>query len=137
MSKRKQDQTTPGDTKPNQTDQTSFALIEQLETIHHVERHKEAENGQEGDEDNSVSTSVRLTEEITVLSTAHGRARRQLREISEIDLQAAVKYGVKARANRDPKTKLLRWMYTFGHVVYITDHTSKQEVTCYTQPITI
>ena len=54
----------------------SFAPFEQRETIHHVERYKEAENGQEGDENNPVLTSVRLTEEIAVLSTAHGRIRR-------------------------------------------------------------
>jgi len=35
---------------------------------------------------------------VTVLSSAHGRQRREERDITKLDLQAAVKYGTKEPA---------------------------------------
>ena len=82
-------------------------------------------------------TATRRTSEVTVLSSLHGRARRELREITKFDLQEAVKYGEKTRGHPDPKTKLPRWKYTYANVVYITDHSSRIEVTSYRQAIHI
>lgn len=84
-----------------------------------------------------TTTSVRRTSEMTFLSSTHGRARRELRDIDIFDLQTAVKYGVKTPGHRCPKTKHPRWKYTFGNIVYITDHTSTVEVTSYKQAISI
>lgn len=44
---------------------------------------------------------------------------------------AAVKYGKKQMGHPDPKTGAVRWMYTLGKLVYITDSTSTQEITSY------
>jgi hypothetical protein len=78
-----------------------------------------------------------LTEEITVLSTLHGKSRRYLREIDKIDLQAAVKHGLKEPGFPEKKSGLPRWKYTFGNIVYITDHTSRVEVTSYKEAVSI
>lgn len=72
-----------------------------------------------------------LSEEIQVLSTVNGSARRYLREIPKYCLESAVKYGMKTKGHTDPKSGLPRWKYTVGNLVYITDCWSLQEVTCY------
>jgi hypothetical protein len=79
------------------------------------------------------------TKNITLLSGVHGRDRRRERNIGKKDLQAAVKYGVKERGHSD------RWFflsfnnrkYTFANVVYITDETSREEITSYILPLSI
>lgn len=68
------------------------------------------------------------TSEIPFNSSIHGRERREQRNITRRDLQAAVKYGKKEQGlpsrSGEPRLK-----YTFGGVVYITDWTSSVEVT--------
>jgi len=68
------------------------------------------------------------TADHTVLSGSHGRDRRSERHISKPELQAAVKHGRKEKANPgrhgDP-----RWRYTHNGVVYITDASSRHEIT--------
>jgi hypothetical protein len=83
------------------------------------------------------SSITRPTAEFTVLSSRHGRARRQLREIARFDLQSAIKYGVKTRALNCRQTGALRWKYTYGNIVYITDETSRKEITSFREPIAI
>ena len=83
----------------------------------------------------SENNTSRLTEELTILSTTHGRARRQLRDITKHDLQTAVKYGTKTRANMVRGEQ--RWKFTFGNVVYITDATCTREITSYWQTVHI
>eukprot|EP01035_Chromulina_nebulosa_P026959 gene26959-35373_t len=68
------------------------------------------------------------TNQIPIISSIHGRERRQQRDITKRDLQAAIKYGTKEAQYRLGK---LRWKYTFADVVYITDETSTVEVTSY------
>ena len=70
---------------------------------------------------------------VTILSSAHGRQRRAEREINKRDLQAAVKYGVREPAGLS-KLGAPRWMYTFAGVVFITDETSRQEITSWPLP---
>jgi hypothetical protein len=71
---------------------------------------------------------------VTVLSSAHGRQRRAEREIHKRDLQAAVKYGVREPAGVCKRTGAPRWKYTFAHVVFITDETSRLEITSWPLP---
>jgi hypothetical protein len=71
---------------------------------------------------------------ITVLESAHGQRRRVERSIETRDLQAAVKYGVKQRGFRCPRTGGARWKYTHADIVYITDESSRHEV-CISTPI--
>ncbi|CAM9383238.1 unnamed protein product, partial [Chrysoparadoxa australica] len=66
-----------------------------------------------------------------LLSSVHGRDRRAQRKIGRRDLQAAVKYGVKK------PSRWGGWMYTFANIVYITDKTSRREITSYVLPILI
>ncbi|GIL64651.1 hypothetical protein Vafri_18557 [Volvox africanus] len=68
------------------------------------------------------------TSSITLLSHPHGRQRRDERGIDKRQLQEAVKYGRKERANpgRNGQT---RWRYTYKGIVYITDETSRHEIT--------
>ena len=60
------------------------------------------------DKEPDVPTS-RATAEMTLLSSAHGRARRELRSISKHDLQAAVKHGKKEPNYIDRRTGEQRW----------------------------
>lgn len=73
------------------------------------------------------------TDLVTVLSSAHGRQRRSERLISKSDLQAAVKYGEK-EASYENSNGELRWKYTFRGIVYITDETSRREITSWPIP---
>ena len=74
------------------------------------------------------------TDLVTVLSSAHGRQRRSERLISKSDLQAAVKYGEKEASSRTATVAILRWKYTFRGIVYITDETSRREITSWPIP---
>ncbi|PNH12275.1 Eukaryotic elongation factor 2 kinase [Tetrabaena socialis] len=68
------------------------------------------------------------TSSITLISHTHGRERREERGIDRRELQEAVKYGRRERANpgRDGKP---RWRFTHKGVVYITDETMRHEIT--------
>ncbi|KAG2450987.1 hypothetical protein HYH02_004259 [Chlamydomonas schloesseri] len=78
---------------------------------------------------NGADTTV-PTSAISFVSHAHGRQRRQERSIEKRQLQQAIKYGVKSRANpgRDGRP---RWKYTYQGIVYVTDESSRHEVTCW------
>ena len=48
-----------------------------------------------------------------------------------VEPQAAVKYGKKELAHPDARTGALRYMFTHGPVVFVTDSTCKEEITSY------
>mmetsp|Transcript_34287 Transcript_34287/g.70213 ORF Transcript_34287/g.70213 Transcript_34287/m.70213 type:complete len:630 (-) Transcript_34287:195-2084(-) len=90
----------------------------------------------ESDSDgNHPQQQVPLTEELTVLSTVHGRQRRELRDITKHDLRTVMKYGTKSKGNFVNGDQ--RWKFEFGNTVYITDNTCKKEITCYKKAIDI
>jgi hypothetical protein len=72
-----------------------------------------------------------LTEELTLLSTLHGRARRQIRDISKHDLKTVMKYGTKTRSYKQ------RWMFEYNNTVLITDDLCEREITSYNKAINI
>lgn len=74
---------------------------------------------------------------IAVNSSTHGRERRNQRDITKRDLQAAVKYGKKEKGFPNPRTREPRWKYTYADIVYITDSTSTREVTSWATEIEI
>ena len=117
-----------------------FAAEPELEQVYEYELPAASE---ENEENAHATTSARTnsgtkrTSEMAFLSSTHGRARRELREIAVFDLQSAVKHGVRTPGHKCPKTGLPRWIYTYGNVVYITDYTSTVEVTSYKQAISI
>ena len=70
------------------------------------------------------------TRELTLLSSDHGRMRREQRGLEKIDLQTAIKYGKKQSSQHG------NWMFTFGDTVVITDHTCTKEITSWQLPNT-
>eukprot|EP00899_Mesostigma_viride_P010636 jgi/Mesvir1/19574/Mv09878-RA.1 len=66
--------------------------------------------------------------DVSLVSHTHGRLRRVERNIDRSELQAAVKHGRKEAANPGPKGDV-RWRYTHKGVVYITDASSRHEIT--------
>jgi hypothetical protein len=81
----------------------------------------------------AASTSQR-TSLVTVLESEHGRQRRMERKIGLRDLQAAVRHGVRTPGFPCPRTGEGRWKYTFAGVVYVTDSTSRKEITSWPAP---
>jgi len=68
------------------------------------------------------------TENVLLISHTHGRARRSERSISRLELQAAVKHGRKEPAHPSAQGRS-RWRYTHSGVVYVTDASSRHEIT--------
>jgi len=71
---------------------------------------------------------IARTSNVTINSHLHGRVRRAERGIDKRELQAAVKNGVKEAANPG-RLGDRRWRYTYQGVTYITDETSRHEIT--------
>eukprot|EP00241_Pyramimonas_parkeae_P004104 CAMPEP_0114246224 /NCGR_PEP_ID=MMETSP0058-20121206/12339_1 /TAXON_ID=36894 /ORGANISM="Pyramimonas parkeae, CCMP726" /LENGTH=673 /DNA_ID=CAMNT_0001359377 /DNA_START=223 /DNA_END=2241 /DNA_ORIENTATION=- len=74
------------------------------------------------------------TSAVTVITSPHGLQRRIERKIGIRDLKAAVKHGTKEPGFPCPRTGELRWLYTFADVVYVTDESSKREITSWPAP---
>eukprot|EP00729_Bicosta_minor_P014464 gene14464-8011_t len=85
----------------------------------------------------ATSSSSMRTSKVTLLSTAHGKARRELRDISKTDLRNAVKHGRREPGYPRRSTGEPTWKYTFANTVYITDATSRNEITSYKESIAI
>ncbi len=85
-------------------------------------------------ERNDVSSVSETTSSVTVLSSPHGRQRRHERNISKRDLQAAVKYGRREPGIPNHRTGEATWKYTFCDIVYVTDATSRVEITSWPVP---
>ena len=66
---------------------------------------------------------------ITILSSHHGRLRREQRDIDKRDLQRALKHGTKQKAWGQ------RWMVEYDGITFITDSTMRREVTAYPSPL--
>ena len=81
-----------------------------------------------GDEDDRIISDLYLQ---------HRQVRDHLRSTPAIDFQGAIQCGTKLPGRRDPKTKLPRWKYVHNGMVYITDNTSTQYITCYKDTIHI
>ena len=68
---------------------------------------------------------------ITILSSDHGRLRREQRDIKKRDLKKALKYG------KYEKTWGTRWKVEYDGIVFITDNNRRKEVTCYPAPLSL
>jgi hypothetical protein len=66
---------------------------------------------------------------ITILSSEHGRLRREQRDIDKRDLQKALKYGTHERAWGR------RWKVDYDGITFITDSSMRREVTAYPSPL--
>lgn len=82
-----------------------------------------------------LQRTSRLNDELSVLSTLHGRARRELRDISKHDFQTVLRYGTKKKTwGRNGEQ---RWKFEFGNTVCITDFACRTEITCYKRAVSI
>ena len=75
-----------------------------------------------------AQVTSRATADITIISSPHGRQRREERGVAKSELQAAVKYGIRTHARSDQDGNQ-RWKYTYKGVVFLTDKTGKKEIT--------
>ena len=66
---------------------------------------------------------------ITILSSEHGRLRREQRDIDKRDLKKALKYGSCVRTWGN------RWMIEYDGIIFITDDTMTKEITAYPSPL--
>jgi hypothetical protein len=66
---------------------------------------------------------------ITILSSTHGRLRREQRDIDKRELRRAVKYGTRERAWGQ------RWRFEYDGIVFITDESMRREVTAFPAPL--
>ena len=66
-----------------------------------------------------------------ILSTLHGRQRREERGISKAAFYTAVKYGEKTPVNIDTRTGEQRWLFNYkeGGISVITNESCTREVT--------
>ena len=69
------------------------------------------------------------TSDYIVQSSVHGRERREEREIHKIDLQSALKYGIRQEGKVVRGDQ--RWSFTYGGICYITDSTCTKEITSF------
>ena len=121
----------------------TFANDQNLKRIHyfdplngHEDTTENSQCSEEGNEcEGSHQQGSKLTAELSLLSTSHGRARRELRDISKHDLQTAMKYGVKTKGNFIKGEQ--RWKFEFGNTIFITDEHCTKEITCYKKAIQI
>ena len=66
---------------------------------------------------------------ITILSSEHGRLRREQRDIDKRDLQKALKYGTRETAWGR------RWKIEYDGITFITDSSMRREVTAFPSPL--
>ena len=66
---------------------------------------------------------------ITILSSEHGRLRREQRDIDKRDLQRALKYG------KREKVWSSRWQVEYDEITFITDPNMGREITAYPSPL--
>jgi hypothetical protein len=66
---------------------------------------------------------------ITILSSEHGRLRREQRDIDKRDLQKALKYGTREKAWG------FRWKVEYDGITFITNSTMRLEVTAFPSPL--
>lgn len=128
--------------KRQRTKKVAFVENENLETVHYFDPfngHEAPTNNNGGDTGGEVveanEQDTKLTEELSLLSTLHGRARRELRDISKHDLQTAMKYGIKTPGNFIKGEQ--RWKFEFGNTVFITDEHCTKEITSWKKAIKI
>ena len=76
----------------------------------------------------SSSLPLLATEDVPLVSHLHGRMRRAERGIDRTELKRAVKYGKRSHANPG-RNGQPRWKYVHNDIVYITDETSRHEIT--------
>jgi len=68
---------------------------------------------------------------ISILSTDHGRLRREQRDLSKRDCLKAIRYGKKSKGCFNC------WIFEYDGIVYIVDNLMEREVTAYPSPLAL
>lgn len=76
-----------------------------------------------------MTSTSKDTSFITILSSPHGRLRREQRDIDKRDLRRARKYGTRTRCWGN------RWCFEYDGITFITDGSMRREVTAYPSPL--
>jgi hypothetical protein len=76
-----------------------------------------------------MSFGSKKTSLITILSSEHGRLRREQRDIDKRDLQKAIKYGTRERNYKG------RWKFEHEGIIFITDPNMRREITAFPSPL--
>lgn len=130
-----------GGKKKRSKKKKKVAFTAEEPTIHHFDPYNGhgaplgLNNGRNGNDCDNGPRKSQLTEQLTLLSTLHGRARRQLRDLTKHDLKTVVKYGIKTKGKVVNGAQ--RWMFEYGNTVVITDPSCKTEITSYNKAINI
>ena len=66
---------------------------------------------------------------ISILSSEHGKLRREQRDIDKRDLQKALKHGTRVRTWGN------RWKVEYDGIIFITDNTMRREITAFPSPL--
>jgi Alpha-kinase family/von Willebrand factor type A domain len=66
---------------------------------------------------------------VSIISCSHGRLRREQRDISKRDLQAAILHGTKSLVWDK------RWKFEYDGIIFITDEAMNREITSYPAPL--
>jgi hypothetical protein len=66
---------------------------------------------------------------ISILSTDHGRRRREQRDIDKRDLQKALKHGTCESCWGN------RWKLEYDGIIFIVDNDKRREITAYPSPL--
>jgi Alpha-kinase family/von Willebrand factor type A domain len=82
----------------------------------------------------SIHSAVVPTSAISFVTTAHGRLRRQQRDIDKKDLKAARKHG-KATPGKWPHHGQPTTVYYYEGITYIVNNVTGEEVTSYANPL--
>jgi hypothetical protein len=75
------------------------------------------------------TSTLQDTSLITILSSTHGRIRREQRSIDKRDLQKAMKYGTCLKNWKG------RWKFEYDGITFITDPSKRQEITAFPSPL--
>ena len=129
--------------KKQRRPKVTFASDDCLDKVHYFdpwnghEAPAESVDGTSDEEKRNQASqeSSKLTAELSLLSTLHSRARRELRDISKHDFHTAIKYGIKSPGHF--RNGEQRWKFEFGNTIFITDESCTKEITCFKKAIKI
>jgi hypothetical protein len=83
----------------------------------------------ESSNEEAANYEEKNTSLISILSSAHGRLRREQRDIDKRNLQRALKYGT-CKTNWGG-----RWLVEYDGISFVTDPTKKHEITAFPSPL--
>lgn len=113
----------------------SVRFSEKKPSIRYYTKAEEEDGNAKETTDGASAQSSCLTNELSMLSTTHSRARRELRNMTTHDIKTIVRYGTKSRAATVKGE--VRWKFQYGNMTVITDDSCTTAITSYRDEISI